>query len=268
MKNLHLTRRMTLTCAVVAAIAAGGSAAALATTGDSGDVYQGCLNHSLGAIYNLKVNPTSAPSCLRGDSLLKWNQHGPAGAPGAAGAPGPKGDTGPRGPQGEPGAAAAQGEPGPKGDPGPKGEPGAKGDTGPQGDPGAKGDPGPKGDTGPTGDTGPQGEPGPKGDTGPQGEPGVGLAGAQWYRGAIDIPPHGVARFARTCSDNRGVVSGGTFTPGIGADKVITDGSGPLNADIAPGSWFFQIRNTDSVTETVNFFWLCAPVSFPVGVAG
>src|SRR5207244_3731635 len=90
MKKPHLTRRVTIIGATVAAVAAGGSAAALATTaGSSGDVYQGCLNHSLGAIYNIKVNPTSPPGCLPHDALMKWNQTGPAGAPGAAG---PKGD--------------------------------------------------------------------------------------------------------------------------------------------------------------------------------
>src|SRR3954471_9220192 len=114
MKRFHLSRRVAVTGAAVAAVAAGGSAAALAATGgSSGDVYQGCLNHTLGALYNIKVNPASPPSCLSRDTLIKWNQSGPAGAAGAAGTagapglPGAKGDAGPQG---------AKGEPGPKGD--------------------------------------------------------------------------------------------------------------------------------------------------------
>src|SRR4051812_40868151 len=100
MKIPHITRRVAVTGAAFAAIAVGGSAAALATSGSSGDVYQGCLQHNIGGLYNVKVNPTRPPSCLRGDSLIKWNQNGPAGAPGTPGAPGSKGDTGPQGPKG------------------------------------------------------------------------------------------------------------------------------------------------------------------------
>src|SRR6185312_8574915 len=130
MKIPHLTRRVALTGAAFAAIAASGSAAALATGGSSGDVYQGCLQHNIGGLYNVKVNPNSPPHCRRGDTLVKWNQNGPAGAAAAPGAPGPQGD------------------PGPKGDTGPQGEPGPKGDTGPQGPAGDIGPQGPKGDPG------------------------------------------------------------------------------------------------------------------------
>jgi hypothetical protein len=114
----QLTRRVVITGAVVAAVAGGGSAAALATSSSSGNVFQGCLNSSLGAFYNVKVNPTSAPHCLAHDTTYSWNQTGPAGTPGAAGA---KGDTGPAGPAG------------PKGDTGPQGEQGNSGPPGPQG---------------------------------------------------------------------------------------------------------------------------------------
>jgi hypothetical protein len=103
MTRFHLTRRATIVGAAAAAVAAGGSAAALATSSPSGDAYQGCLNRALGALYNVKVNPTAPPSCFLHDTVVKWNQSGPEGAPGATGA------TGPAGPQGPTGATGPQG---------------------------------------------------------------------------------------------------------------------------------------------------------------
>ena len=140
----QLTRRVAITGAVVAAVAGGGSAAALATSGSSGNVFQGCLNSSLGAFYNVKVNPSSTPRCLSHDSAITWNQTGPAGAPGA---PGAKGDTGPAGPRGDAGAAGPKGDTGypPAWQAGPKGDAGPQGSPGPQGDPGNSGPPGPRG---------------------------------------------------------------------------------------------------------------------------
>jgi hypothetical protein len=232
----HLTRRTAITTAAFAAIAAGGSAAALATTdGGSGDLYQGCLQKNLGALYNVKVNPTTPPKCLSGDSLIKWNQNGPAGAPGA---PGAKGDAGP------------QGEPGPKGDPGAAGKDGA---------PGAAGDRGPQGEQGPKGETGPQGEPGPTGETGPQGEPGTGLQDAQWYSGHVDVPANTQQGVARTCPGFHGVLSGGfrVQSGGDPANVKITENAPPTG-----NGWLWVIKNTNSTTSTVELYWLCAPVAF------
>jgi Collagen triple helix repeat (20 copies) len=263
MKIPHLTRRMTLTGAAFAAIAAGGSAAALATGGSSGDVYQGCLQHNIGGLYNIKVNPTSAPSCLRGDTLLKWNQSGPAGAAGAPGAPGAKGDPGApgkdgaSGKDGAPGTAGTDGPPGAKGETGPQGLPGEPGVAGKDGAPGAKGEQGLPGEKG---DQGSQGDRGATGDQGPQGDPGVGLDGLRWNSAELSVAPNTDNRFFRSCGANGTAVSGGTSVVGPSAldpTKVITVSN-------APGSftnvWEFRVENTGSVTATIRLFWLCAPV--------
>jgi hypothetical protein len=81
----HIPRRAVVAGAAVAAIAGGGAAAALATGGSSGNTYQGCLQHELGALYNIKVNPSSPPRCFSRDTTITWNQTGPPGAPGATG---------------------------------------------------------------------------------------------------------------------------------------------------------------------------------------
>ena len=118
---MRIPRRALVAGAAVAVIGGGRAAAALAVSSSSGDVFKGCLQHNVGALYNVKVNPSSPPHCLVHDTLVTWNQTGQPGAPGA---------TGPRGATGPPGA---------------NGTDGAKGDTGPQG---------PKGDTGATGPSG------------------------------------------------------------------------------------------------------------------
>jgi collagen triple helix repeat protein len=228
MKIPRITRRVALTGVALTAIAAGGSAAALATTGSSGDVYQGCLNHSLGALYNIKVNPTSPPRCLSRDSLIKWNQTGPAGAPGLPGAQGLKGETG---------------------------SPGGKGDTG---SPGADGAPGGKGDTGPKGDTGAPGVPGAKGDTGPQGLPGApGLAGLYWIQDTFTSEVATSAGIKLVCPNNDHVYGGGiwiedfitTTTVGISAP------SGDLRG------WYGEVANSDVENHTVHVYALCGPAS-------
>jgi len=246
MKIPHLTRRVALTGAAFAAIAAGGSAAALATGGSSGDVYQGCLQHNIGGLYNVKVNPNSPPHCRRGDTLVKWNQNGPAGAAGAPGAPGPKGDTGPQGPKGDtgaPGAAAAQGEPGQQGDPGPKG------DTGPQGEPGPKGDTGPQG---PAGDIGPQG---------PKGDPGVGFEGAQWYSARVTLAAGGGQTFSRSCSGGNGIVTATAALDHFGDPTKLTIEGYPSQP--FPTTWFFQIKNDNIMATDIDLYWLCAPTKLP-----
>lgn len=141
MSRFRLTRRALTVGVAAAAIAATGSAAALAIGSSSSNVYEGCLQHRIGALYHVELNPSSPPRCLQHDTLVTWNQTGPAGA---AGAPGP---TGPAGPKGDPGPAGAAGAIGPAGPQGPKGDAGA---TGPQGEPGPKGDTGPAGPAGTT----------------------------------------------------------------------------------------------------------------------
>jgi hypothetical protein len=106
----HLPRRALIAGAAVAAIGGGGAAAALATS-SSGDSFKGCLNHEVGALYNVKVNSNSTPRCLSRDTTVAWNQTGPSGAgtPGATGPQGPRGDTGPQGPKGDAGATGPAG---------------------------------------------------------------------------------------------------------------------------------------------------------------
>jgi len=101
--------------AVVAAVAGGGTAVALAVDQPSSDVFQGCLRHNQGGLYNVTLNSSSPPECQPNDTRVSWNQTGPAGAPG------------PQGPKGDPGAQGPQGERGPMGDRGPQGPPGLPG---------------------------------------------------------------------------------------------------------------------------------------------
>lgn len=151
MSRFRLTRRAVTVGVAAATIAVAGSAAALAIGSSSSNVYEGCLQHGSGALYHVELNPSSPPGCHRHDTLVTWNQTGPAGAAGAAGS------TGPAGPKGDPGPVGATGAIGPAGPQGPKGDTGA---TGPQGDPGPKGDTGAIGPAGPAGATGPAGSAG------------------------------------------------------------------------------------------------------------
>lgn len=132
MKVARLSRKLAVTGAAVAVVAGGTSAVALATD-SSANVYQGCLKHALGALYNVQLNPSTTPRCLPHDAAVSWNQQGPAGP---AGAQGPAGPTGPQGTKGDTGATGPAGPQGPKGDSGaagPAGPQGPKGDTGAQG---------------------------------------------------------------------------------------------------------------------------------------
>jgi Collagen triple helix repeat (20 copies) len=242
MKKVPFGRRLALGGAIMAAVASGGTAAALATDGGSSDVYQGCLNHNIGALYNVKVNPTSPPRCLNNDTVISWNQTGPAGAagpqgpkgdPGPAGPQGPKGDTGPAGP------AGAIGPAGPKGDTGPAGAAGATGPTGPQG---------PKGDTGPAGPAGPQG---------PQGPAGTGLGGMYWHthQSTMATGPD-VASITLACNGSDQAYGGGAWIENpAGAQEITEDApSGDLS------HWYVEATNNDPLNSyTLHGYVLCGP---------
>jgi Collagen triple helix repeat (20 copies) len=106
MKTLSLTRRISIAAASVAAIAAGSSAVALATTASTNNVYQGCLKASNGTLHQLELDPSTPPQCRPHDTLVTWNQTGPTGPAGL------QGDTGPQGPKGDAGATGPQGQTG------------------------------------------------------------------------------------------------------------------------------------------------------------
>ncbi|MCW2917354.1 MAG: hypothetical protein JWN52_5422, partial [Actinomycetia bacterium] len=62
MTRIRVTRRVLIGTAAVAVLAVGGSAVALAASSPSANVYKGCLS-STGALYNVHVNPSKAPTC-------------------------------------------------------------------------------------------------------------------------------------------------------------------------------------------------------------
>src|SRR5690242_155563 len=247
------TRRVIATGAVVAAVAGGGSAAALATGSSSGNVFQGCLNGSLGAFYNVKVNSTSAPHCLAHDHTYSWDQTGPAGAPGAPGAKGAPGPAGPAGPKGDAGPA------GPKGDTGPVGPAGPAGDT--PGPAGPKGDTGPQGPAGPKGDAGPQGE---QGNSGPPGPQGAGLDGLVWrHAPAVTIPAWTQYPGTLQCPPGEpgglqpAPISGGMeIASGDSVNTYITASHPTLELD----GWYVRANNRSDHAVTVRFWVLCAKV--------
>ena len=176
---------------LVTVTVAGGSAAAFAADQPPTDSYQGCLNHTTGVLYEVKVNPTSAPHCLRHDTVIDWNQTGPQGAAGPAGATGtqgPAGDTGPAGPQG------------------------------------------PKGDTGATGPQGPAGDVGPAGPQGPQGPGGVsGYQVVTKAVTFTDAPGATLQEYADAyCPTGKKLIGGGAFTT---ADEGYLTSNGPFIQD-------------------------------------
>jgi hypothetical protein len=234
MQTSKIARRVLLAGASVAAVAGGASAVALATDSSS-DVYQACLNRSLGALYHVQLNPSSAPRCFGHDPLVSWNRTGPAGAAGPKGGLGPAGPTGAAGPQG------------PNGDTGPIGPTGA---PGPQG---SKGDAGPEGPQGPKGDTGPQGPQGDTGLRGPTGSPGT----AGMFYQAVDFTV-GVSSNAT----NAVHCSGGDYVYGGGVWVVGGNGLTPISQDAPSGdmhSWYVSVSNADVVSHTVHAYALCGP---------
>ena len=80
--------------------------------GGDNNVIRACVTTASGAVRVL----TDETKCRRGETLLSWNQRGPAGPQGI---PGPQGVPGPTGPGGPAGATGPQGPQGPAGPPGP-----------------------------------------------------------------------------------------------------------------------------------------------------
>jgi hypothetical protein len=92
-----------LAAAMVLVVALAGSA--LAHAADTTTTFYACLKAD-GNLGPIRVSP---PTCSAGQTLLSWNQQGPAGPQGATGASGATGATGPQGPQGPAGANGADG---------------------------------------------------------------------------------------------------------------------------------------------------------------
>ncbi|MDQ1424824.1 MAG: trimeric autotransporter adhesin [Acidimicrobiaceae bacterium] len=123
-------RRLAVGGSVIVAAALAWGATAVASIPDAGHVIHGCVNNATGilrAVDTAKSGPLgnciTTPGALQ-ETVITWNQSGPAGpigVPGPAGPAGLAGLTGPAGPIGLPG---------PTGPVGPAGPAGAKGDPG------------------------------------------------------------------------------------------------------------------------------------------
>jgi hypothetical protein len=295
-QEIQLTRRVALASAATAIVVAGGSAVAVATTQSSSNVYQACLQHNLGAIYQVEVNPTTSPRCLAHDTLISWNQTGPAGA---AGPQGPKGDAGAAGPQGPKGDTGAVGAAGPAGSQGAAGPAGLDGktvlsgtgvpsiSTGTNGDfyldttahaiyrpkNGGWGNPtsltgaqGPKGDTGTPGPQGPQGAQGVPGNTGQPGPLGLtgpsGVAGLYWITASATVGPFNTDTLSLRChagaNGNPGdnVYGGGASIEGPAGAQSITE-SGP-SGDLTASH--VTVSNDDLISNyTFHIYAICGP---------
>ncbi len=118
------TRRTRVAIALGTAIALAGLAIGIAAGSipGAGNVITGCYNKTTGS---LRVIDYPTAKCASWETMLTWNQAGPAGQQGL---PGATGATGPAGPSGAEGA---------KGDTGATGATGASGAQGPAGAPGS-----------------------------------------------------------------------------------------------------------------------------------
>lgn len=203
MKNVLLTTRMRRAATLISIttvsviVVAGAATGAYSGKTSSGEILA-CFQRSNGDLRIVDHLP-----CKNGETVVRWNSRGAAGADGKngrdgadgkAGADGQRGADGARGADGsqgpagtsgssssaQPGAAGSDGKDGSAGSPGaagPAGEAGTKGETGPQGTAGADGQPGPAGADGARGS---DGAPGAQGPTGPQGPAGS-AAGAMQF---------------------------------------------------------------------------------------
>jgi hypothetical protein len=224
-KHIRRSRHVLIGGAVVALLAGSSAVALAADQQPSPNVYQGCLSHAIGGVYNIHLNPGTAPKCFSHDTPISWNQTGPAGPAGATGPSGAKGDTGATG---LPGATGPQG---------------AKGDTGATGLAGSQG---PAGDTGPTGlpgTTGPQGDPGAAGPQGPQGPAGQGgLTGYLYLGHQFTVDASSTVTETQGCPLPGKIISGGAWLqsdPGSLDINPLLMESAPVNDHL----WEVKIEN-------------------------
>jgi hypothetical protein len=249
-KHIRLTRHVLIGGAAIALVAAGSSAVAMATDSQpSSNVYQGCLSQANGDVYNVDINPSTAPKCHSHDTQISWNQTGPTGPAGPSGLPGTKGETGATG------LAGAKGETGATGLTGPKGDTGAAGSTGPKGETGATGLTGPKGDTGAVGPAGPKGDTGADGATGP-----AGLTNYQVVTNSATVDSCGFgcdytySSRGASCPAGLSVLGGGVLSTDSGRLQVAE--SGPAST----ARWFAEIYNEHSGSHDYTVYAICARV--------
>lgn len=224
--KIPIKPRLAIGATAVVAVAAGATAA-LATGDSPSNVYQGCLKHGSGAVYGVVVDPGSTPDCKNHDTLITWNETGPAGPAG------PQGKTGPAGPAG------------PQGDPGPQGAQGPQGDPGPQGQ---------------------QGDPGPQGDTGPQGPAGiVGLTRRSFdltelLGNGTPLPPGAIDVYFPGCESGETLVSGGVY---ITEDRTTSGVSTKVEQSGATGGLYWKVALENDGTVPVHDYAevICAPGS-------
>jgi len=175
--------RFRIDATVITCLAMLGASRASASIPGSDGKYHACALRALGTLR--LIDTDAGQRCGAFESLVTWNQAGPAGPSGPAGASVTTdvilAGADPSCPQGGTrfliggvtSGYACNGLPGPEGLPGPKGETGAQGPPGLQGPQGTQGVQGLQGNPGQPGAPGPQGVQGVKGDPGPQGPPGV-----------------------------------------------------------------------------------------------
>jgi hypothetical protein len=228
---------------VLATLWGGGVALASGSTApQTPPTFTGCVQKSVGVLYDVTVSPATAHKCSGHDQQVTWNSQGPAGA---------------AGPQGTTGAPGPQGIPGPQGATGPQGD---KGDTGPQGATGAAG---PKGDKG---DPGQQGEQGPQGPAGP---PGSGSSGLPGYTVVSSSDVIGTAPNITTTDVLSERCPAGTRLLGGGAtasnDEPFLVSSGPLVSggivyDIWEAHWIVPTGFGQGDQVTLRSYAYCAAV--------
>ncbi|MCW2781825.1 MAG: Phage tail fiber protein [Marmoricola sp.] len=252
MKHIRLTRHVLIGGAAIALVAAGSSAVAMAADQQPSNVFQGCLSHANGVVYNVHLNPSTAPRCQTHDTQVSWNRTGPTGSAGPTGPTGSAGATGSTGLPGDKGDTGATGLTGPKGEPGaagPQGPLGAPGETGAKGAPGSTGAPGADGPAGPRGDAGATGATGPAGMSGYQivttsssvDSCGFGCDDAYSSRGAY-------------CPAGLSVLGGGVLSADDARIQVAE--SGPVGSS----GWFAKVYNEHSGSHDYTVYAICARV--------
>jgi Phage Tail Collar Domain len=111
------------------AIVAAGMLGSFATAATKIHTYYAIVNNRTGAIHMVSADTKAS----RGETLISWNQSGPAGVQGPKGDTGDTGSAGPTGPQGVSGPGGQQGSQGRTGATGPQGSVGQQGVAGANG---------------------------------------------------------------------------------------------------------------------------------------